>query len=474
MAALHHLVGLFATHDVHGVACAKAVAAALVGAVHGGQQLARCVGAVPHLGWVQAVVAVAAVRHVHALRDFGLPLVGLVKVAQQPHAAAVGGFCQGQQRIEFAAHDLFELFTRRAFVDHAALVHHVLQAIGHPRIGRQAVAPGAPGFLVVAFDVFGHVQVRHKAHIGLVDAHAKGHGGHHHHAFFAQKFVLVPLAHSGVQTRVVGQGMDARLTQHGRDFFDPLARLAVHHARFFGVFALDEAQQLRAGVFFLDDGVADVGPVKAADEQFGAFQLQALDDVSARQCVGGGRERHAWHRGVALVQNRQTPVLGPEVVAPLAHAMRFVDGEQAEQAAFEQRVHLRQKAPIRHALRRRVQQSDFTAQQAPLDVAGFFAGQGGVEEGGVHARFVQRAHLVVHQRDQRRHHHGDAVPRSLARNGRDLVAKRFAAARGHEHQRIATCGHTVDDGLLRATKGVVAKNFAQDGEVRGHWGFKDF
>jgi hypothetical protein len=28
----------------------------------------------------------------------------------------------------------------------------------------------------------------------------------------------------------------------------------------------------------------------------------------------------------------------------------------------------------------------------------------------------------------------------------------------------------VNDGLLRAAKGVVAKNFTQDGEVGGHWG----
>ena len=449
---------------------AKAVAAGLVAAVHGGQQFARRIGAVPHFGRVQAVVAVAAIRHVHALAALGLAFVGFVKVAQQAHAAAVGGFGQGQQGVELAAHDLFELFARRAFVDHAALVHHVLQAIGHPRVRRQAIAPGASGFLVIAFDVFGHVQVRHKAHIGFVDAHAERDGGHHHHAFFAQELVLVALAHFGGQPRVVRQRMDARLAQHGRNLFHPFARLAIHHARGFGVIALNEAQQLGAGFFFLDDGVTDVGSVKAADEQLGAFQLQPLDDVGARQRIGRGRERHTRHAGVAFVQDRQAPVFGPEVVAPLAHAMRFVDGKQAEQPAFEQRIHLGQKTRGGHPFGRGIQQGDVAAQQAAFNVAGFFARQGGVEEGCVHARLMQRAHLVVHQRDQRRDDDGDAVACALACNGRNLVTQRFAPARGHEHQRIATDRHMVNDGLLRAAKGVVAKYFAQDGEVGGQGG----
>ncbi|GAO22467.1 hypothetical protein ALISP_2287 [Alicycliphilus sp. B1] len=82
-------------------------------------------------GGIEAVVAVAA--------GFGL----LAEVAQQPHAAAVRGLGQGQQRVELAAHDGLELLARGAFVDHAALVHHVLQAVGHPGVGGQTVAAGA-------------------------------------------------------------------------------------------------------------------------------------------------------------------------------------------------------------------------------------------------------------------------------------------------------------------------------------------
>ncbi len=55
------------------------------------------------------------------------------------------------------------------------------------------------------------------------------------------------------------------------------------------------------------------------------------------------------------------------------------------------------------------------------------------------------------------------MPRLLPGDGGDLVAQRFAAAGGHQHQCIATGHHMFNDGLLRAAKVVVAKDFPQDG-----------
>ena len=42
----------------------------------------------------------------------------------------------------------------------------------------------------------------------------------------------------------------------------------------------------------------------------------------------------------------------------------------------------------------------------------------------------------------------------------------FAAARGHEHQRVAARHHMRHDGLLRATEALVAEDVFQDG-MRG-------
>ena len=144
------------------------------------------------------------------------------------------------------------------------------------------------------------------------------------------------------------------------------------------MFALDEAQQLGRRVFLFNNGVADVWTVKAADELLRVFELQALDDVSAGECISGGGECHARHAGKALVQHGEGAVLGAKVVAPLAHAMRFVNGKQAELALFMQRIELRQKARRGDALGRGIQQRDLAAAQALFDRVGFFATEAGV------------------------------------------------------------------------------------------------
>ncbi len=104
---------------------------------------------------------------------------------------------------------------------------------------------------------------------------------------------------------MVGQRLQARVLQHAGNFFHALARLAVDDAGFALVLGLDETQQLARRVGLLDDGVADVGPVEAADELARVLQLEALDHVLARQRVGRGRQRHARHVGEGLVQQAQ-------------------------------------------------------------------------------------------------------------------------------------------------------------------------
>ena len=43
------------------------------------------------------------------------------------------------------------------------------------------------------------------------------------------------------------------------------------------------------------------------------------------------------------------------------------------------------------------------------------------------------------------------------------VAQALAAARGHQHQRVAAANHMLDDRLLRAAELFVAKDVLQDG-----------
>ena len=74
----------------------------------------------------------------------------------------------------------------------------------------------------------------------------------------------------------------------------------------------------------------------------------------------------------------------------------------------------------------------------------------------------------MHQRDERRDDDGGAVLLLLAHDGRDLVAQAFAAAGGHEHQRVAAADHMLDDGLLRSTEMLITKCVLQDGLREGN------
>ncbi len=266
---------------------------------------------------------------------------------------------------------------------------------------------------------------------------------------------------------MVGQGGDAFSAQPRGSLVDLLARLAVDDARFALVLVAQKGEQPPARVaVLLDDGVANVRPVEAGDEQAGAFQLQADDDVGAGVLVRGGGERHARHIRVALVQHAQAQVVGAEVMPPLADALRLVDGKEAEQPARMQRVELREKAGRGDALGRRVHQRQARARHLGLGPAGLAGVQRRVEERRAHAGFLERADLVVHQRDQGAHHHRDAVSGTLARDRRHLVAQALAAAGGHQHDRAAARRDVPDHLRLQAAERRVAEDFLQDGERR--------
>ncbi|CUJ50421.1 Uncharacterised protein [Achromobacter sp. 2789STDY5608628] len=384
VAVLLGAVGDLAAQDVDDVAGAVALAAFLPEAVDGRQHLLRGHGAVPGLGRIEADVAIAAGRDV------------LAEIRQQPHAAAFHGFAQPQHGVQLLAEAAAVGVVAGGFVDHAALLHHVLQAIGQPGGGGQAVAAGAAGFLVVALDRLGQVDVGHEAHVGLVDAHAEGDGGDHDHAVLAQEARLVGGPHLGAEPGVVRHGVDALVAEEFGGFLDPRPRQRVDHAGFALVLGADHVQQLLAHLVFLDDAVADVGAVETGDEVVRVGQRQALGDLGAGLGGGGGRQRDTRHIGPALVQHRQAQVFRAEIVAPLRDAVGLVDGEQRDVAAFQQL----QAAVGQQALGRHVQQVQLAGQESLLDVAGHAPFLRRVEEGGAHAEFGQRVDLVLHQRDQ--------------------------------------------------------------------------
>ena len=165
-----------------------------------------------------------------------------------------------------------------------------------------------------------------------------------------------------------------------------------------------------------------------------------------------------------LVQHGQLDVFRPEIVPPLRHAMRFVDCEQPDWRAFQKIEETR-----RHqALGRYVQQVDFAIAQRAFGGGSLGARQCRIQVRGANADFLERGNLVLHQCDQRRHDDARAEARLLSHERRNLIAQRLAAARWHEHERIAARRHVFDDFALLPSESGIAKNFVEDFERTGH------
>ena len=252
------------------------------------------------------------------------------------------------------------------------------------------------------------------------------------------------------QAGVVGGGVDAVGAQLVRDLFGALAREAVDDAGL-ALVAGEELQQLVQRLALLDDGVADVGPVEAGDVDGGVGEPEPHAHVVARLGVGGGGAGHDGDAGEQLAQLPELDVLGPEVVSPLADAVRLVDGEQGDagRAGGAVRAVGQPAQPLEEALGHErlggdVQQVEFAGVQGAQHAARLAGLERRVVGGGADAGRPQRVDLVLHQRDERRDDDAGAGPH----HGGELVAQRLAAAGGHEHERVAAGDEVVDDLLL--------------------------
>jgi hypothetical protein len=91
--------------------------------------------------------------------------------------------------------------------------------------------------------------VDYEAHIGFVDAHAEGNGGHDHVHVFHQEPVLVAGALAGVHASMVRQRLDAVHNQHLGNFLHLLPAEAIDDAAATGML-FHEADDLPATSFF--------------------------------------------------------------------------------------------------------------------------------------------------------------------------------------------------------------------------------
>ena len=112
-------------------------------------------------------------------------------------------------------------------------------------------------------------------------------------------------------------------------------------------------QHLRLCIDARNDAVHQVRTVERADQHRRILQAQLVDDVGAHALRG--RRRVSVHAGLrkAGLELGELAVFRPEVVTPVADAVRLVDGERADLEAFDEL----QKARRQQALRRHEHQS---------------------------------------------------------------------------------------------------------------------
>ena len=125
-----------------------------------------------------------------------------------------------------------------------------------------------------------------------------------------------------------------------------LAADAVDDPRLIAV-ALQDFQDLGAGVDPRHDAIDQVGPVEGADQQLGIAQLQLLGDVDADALGGGGGVGVQAGLGKVIPELGQVAVLGAEIVAPMADAVGLVDGEGVNLDLLGQLQKVRREQPLR-------------------------------------------------------------------------------------------------------------------------------
>ena len=225
--------------------------------------------------------------------------------------------------------------------------------VAPPPVAAPAVAPQPARTFLVFFDWnradlnqrARQIVVNHPAHVGFVDAHAERDRCHHHARVVANESFLIATALLGIETGVIGQGIDAVRLQLQRQLVDAFARQAVHDAC--AVFARSREQLVVGALVLRANSVIQIRAIEARDVDCRIVQGQLIDDVltNARRRRGGEcKQRHVFE---TPTERGELPIFRTEIVAPFGHAVRLVDHERGDAAASRQtRQHAIQKARL--------------------------------------------------------------------------------------------------------------------------------
>src|SRR6187455_3266890 len=99
------------------------------------------------------------------------------------------------------------------------------------------------------------------------------------------------------------------------------------------MFRMDKSKQLHLAVHLVHDLVTNIGTIETGNENPRAIEAKALNDFFPRHAIRRRRQCDARYMGKSLMQNRKLDVFGAEVMPPLRHAVRLINGEQRKRRA---------------------------------------------------------------------------------------------------------------------------------------------
>lgn len=180
-------------------------------------------------------------------------------------------------------------------------------------------------------------------------------------------------------------------------------------------------------------------------------RAELLRDIGHDPTVRGrGRRQHGHVGGHLRDQIAQSPVVGTEIMPPVADAVRLVDHEHAE-STHQRRELLLPEPGVVQSLRGDEQHVDLVPRE-PILYVGPLVRVRGVDRDRTHPGPFGCSDLVAHQSQKRGDEHGRARSLTAAQQGRDEVHGRLAPARSLHDQGTAA---PLDERLDRLVLAVV-------------------
>ncbi len=236
------------------------------------------------------------------------------------------------------------------------------------------------------------------------------------------------------------------------------------------------------------DAIGEVRAVERSDEDCGIREPQLRDDVVADAIGGGRRERVKGNARELVAEPTELPVLGAEVVSPLADAMRFVDRDEPDGCLPQEPA---QPAVRNNPFWRDVEEPAAIVANRCEHFIALVRDECAVQVRRCHAVDAQAVDLILHQRDQRRYDDGDSLSLefgmfviapggfvvpvvasgfSRTNKGRRLKTETLAAARRQDDDAVAGRENGVHRLTLQRAEAGEAPEAVQDvpqDDVRG-------